>query len=899
MNIKSRSISGKSGNIPNNGFLWERMKMILNKLGSKKMGRGLLLAACATSIYAAPAFAQDAAAPEARQVEEVVVTATRRETALQAVAVAVTAVGAQALQNAGVKDIRDLQQLAPSLQVPVSENSGSVTARLRGIGTQGSNPGLESSVGVVIDGVVRARNSVAFSDLGEIRAVEVLRGPQGTLFGANTSAGLINVNSKKPSFEWGASGDATFGNYGLGGIGLGITGPLIADKLAGRLYVTARARQGYLTLENGTGLAESNDQAYSTVRGQLLYTPTENFDARLIVDVASRNEACCGAVVFTTDVRPVSTTSIINKIKPNSLRLGRQLESNVGSANRSYEQDIDESGISLEMNWDVGPGKLTSITAQRDWKRVAGADSDYTGLDLVYSLKEEGAGVEFSNFTQEFRYAGNVGKLDYLVGTFYSNETIDRHDRFRIGDDYGTFIGALLGPALGVNPLSPAVTNAMLANVPLTVQAVAQLPVAIRGNFASGGGTNDDYTQKSKAFSIFTHNIFEVNDALSFTLGLRYTNQEKDFRADYRTTGSGACKAFETALGLNPVANAGALAPFVGALCAPWMRSALDNIDHRQSKEEKEWSGIVSGAYRVADNINTYASFSRGYKAGGFNLDRAYSSLVNGVNTSVITGAVGSQTVGQPDTSFSPETVDAYEIGVKTQWFNKALTANLAVFHQTFENFQLNTFTGVSFVVTEVPEVISKGAELDFFLRTPIDGLTISGGAAYTFAEYTKNLGSASVPSSFLGRNPNLYYLPGSQLTSAPVWTFGSAISYERGVFSDNALLKTYVDFRHSSEYLTGSNVDPRKLQSAITLVNGKISLSTKDERWTAELWGRNLTDKRYAQITFDSILQGDGPQLNPVAGQPGVFAPRAINSQLNGFAGEPRTYGATLRWTY
>ena len=870
--------------------------MILNTLGR----RGILLAACATSIYAAPAFAQSSTAPTAeREVEEVIVTATRRETALQAVAVAVTAVSAQALQDAGVKDIRDLQQLAPSLQVPVSENSGSVTARLRGIGTQGSNPGLESSVGVVIDGVVRARNSVAFSDLGEIRSVEVLRGPQGTLFGVNTSAGLINVNSKKPSFEWGATGDATYGNYGLGGIGLGITGPLIADKLAGRLYVTARARQGFITIENGTGLDESNDQAYATIRGQLLFTPNENFDARLIVDQASRDESCCGAVVFTTDIRPVSTTSIVNKLRPNSLRLGRQLETHVGSANRRYNQSIDESGISLEMNYNFGPGTLTSITAQRNWERIAGADSDYTGLDVLYSLKSEGAGVEFSNFTQELRYAGNVGKLDYLFGAFYSDETINRYDRFRIGDDYASYIGSLLGPALGVNPLNPAVTNAMLAGVPLTVQAVAQLPVAIRANFTPGGGTNDDYTQKSKAFSVFTHNIFEVNDALSFTLGLRYTDQKKDFRADYLTTGSGACKAFETALGLNPVANAGPLAPFVGALCAPWMRSALDNLDHRQTKTEKEWSGIVSGAYKVGENINTYASFSRGYKAGGFNLDRAFSSVIGGVNTSVVSGAPGAQRVAQPDTSFAPETVDAYEIGIKTQWFNRALTANLAIFHQTFENFQLNTFTGVSFVVTEVPEVVSKGAELDFFLRTGFDGLTISGGAAYTFAEYSKDLGAANIPSSFLGRNPNLYYLPGTQLTSAPVWTFGSAINYERPIFTDNAVLRTYVDFRYSSDHNTGSNLDPRKIQSGFTLVNGRIGISTKDERWTAELWGRNLTDKRYAQITFDAPLQGDGPQLNPVAGQPGVFAPRPINSQLNAFAGEPRTYGATLRWSF
>jgi iron complex outermembrane recepter protein len=868
--------------------------MNLNKLGHQNMRRGLLLAACATSIYAAPAFAQNAAPAAERQVEEVVVTATRRETALQSVAVAVTAVGAQALQDAGVKDIRDLQQLAPSLQVPVSENSGSVTARLRGVGTQGSNPGLESSVGVVIDGVVRARNSLAFSDLGEIRAIEVLRGPQGTLFGANTSAGLINVNTKKPSFEYGASGDATYGNYNLGGIGLGITGPLIEDKVAGRLYVTARARDGYVTVENGVnGLDESNDMAYAAARGQLLFTPNESFDARLIVDVSSRSEACCAGVVFQTDTRPVSSTAIINKISPNALRSGKQLEKNVASANRSYGQDIDENGVSLEMNLDIGPGKLTSITAQRNWKRVGGADSDYTGADLVYSLKSEGAGSEFDNFTQEFRYAGNVGKLDYLVGAFYLNERIDVHSRFRIGSDYQTYIGALLS---GANALNPAATNASLARV---VETVGLAPGSSRAGLTAGGGQTDDYVQDSRALSVFTHNIFEVNDALNFTLGLRYTSQEKDFRADYQTTGNGSCRAFETQFGLNPTANAGALAGVVGAVCAPWLRSTLDNLDHRQSKEENEWSGIFSTAYQFAENINTYASYSRGYKAGGFNLDRSFSSLVNGVNVSVVSGPVGNQTVAQPDTSFAAETVDAFEIGLKTQWFNKALTANIAIFHQTFENYQLNTFTGISFVVTEVPEVISQGVEIDYFLRTPIDGLTVSGGLAYTDAKYGKNLGSASDPTSFIGRNPNLYYLPGSQLTSAPEWTFGSAISYERPMFSDNAVFKSYVDFRYNSEYLTGSNLDPRKTQSGFTLVNGRLALSTRDERWTAELWGRNLTDKRYAQITFDSVLQGDSASLVPVSGQPGVFTERARTSQLNAFTGEPRTYGVTLRWNY
>jgi outer membrane receptor protein involved in Fe transport len=879
----------------------------------KNAGRAVWLAACASAAFAMPAFAQQAApapapAPEAREYEEVIVTATRRDTALQNVAVAVTAIGEAALQDAGVKDIRDLTQIAPSLQVPVSENSGSVTARVRGVGTQGSNPGLESSVGVFVDGVYRARNGVAFGDLGEIRSVEVLRGPQGTLFGRNTSAGLINVVTKKPAFEFGTSGDITFGNYGAAGFGAGVTGPLVEDEVAGRLFVSARKRDGYFQLNEGqANAAESHDQDYWTVRGQLLFTPNERFDARLIADYATRSEACCGAEVWLTDTRTPSTTAIINRLKPNSLAVGRDFSGDYnGHADTSYAQDIEDQGLSFEANLDVGLGKLTSVTAWRNWSRTASTDSDYTNANILYSLKDNGTNSEFTTFTQEFRLAGNAGKLDWLVGAFFSDETIDAVGKLKIGTDYQAYIGSLLGPALAlvnpalaVNPLNPAVTNAQLAGVVSTWQTILGVLPANIGTLAGGGGQQDVYKQDANSWSLFTHNIFEVTDDLSITLGLRYTNEEKKFQGQYSTSGNTACRALEARLGLNPVANAGALGGVVGAICAPWMRSALDGMNHRQAKTEKEWSGIASASYRIVDNINTYLSYSRGYKAGGFNLDRAFSDLAGGVPTSIVSGAPGAQTVRQPDTSFAPETVDAYELGIKTQWFDRQLTANLAFYHQTFENFQLNTFTGISFVVTAVPEVVAKGIELDFILRPDaIDGLTITGGAALTDAQYADNLGSAADPRTFLGQNPNLYFLPGTRLTSAPTLTYGSAINYERPIMADAFTLNAYVDFRYTGDNYTGSNVDPRKIQKAYTLVNARLGISGNEDRWTVELWGRNLTDERYAQITFDSALQGDGPQLNRI-GTTNNFAPRPINSQLNAFMGEPRMYGVTLRWNY
>lgn len=866
--------------------------------------RAMLMAACASAAIATPAFAQEAPGTSAQEEEVVIVNATRRATALQATPVAVTAVSAAQLQDAGVRDIRDLTQLAPSLQVPVSESSASVTARIRGIGTQGSNPGLESSVGVFVDGVYRARNGVAFGDLGELQAVEVLRGPQGTLFGRNTSAGLINVTTKRPQFEFGTSGDVTFGNYGAFGIGAGITGPL-SDDLAGRVYIAARSRDGYVNINPGAAdRNESHNQAYISFRGQLLWQPREEVSVLFIGDVSSRKEACCAAVVFRPDSRPVSTTAILNRIVPDALATRSGMESFESRANRSYDQSIEDRGLSVEVDWDLGFGTLTSVTAWRNWKWVYGQDADFNRADVLYRDIGEKAGNEFTTITQEFRLAGTAGKLDWLVGAFYSDETIDRIERFRIGSDYQAYIGGLLA---GANALVLPVRGGpvSLETVPLGFLATGAFGIA-PGNiagFTAGGGTKDEFNQQSTSIALFTHNIYNFTDNFSVTLGLRYTAEDKDFRADYSTTGNGACRALESRFGLNPTAG---IAPFgagaigaAGALCAPWMRSALDNIDHRQAKEEREWSGIVSGSYRVTDDINTYASYSRGYKAGGFNLDRAFSDTTGGVPTSVVIGTtVGAQTVRNPDTSFAPETVDAFEIGIKTQWLDRQITANFALFHQTFENFQLNTFNGISFVVTAVPEVVAQGVEMDFVVRPDaFDGLTITGGAAYSDTQYTNNLGSVADPRTFLGQNPNLYFIQDRQLTSSPEWTFGGAVNYETAVNERGTLLKTYLDFRYVSEYNTGSNLDPRKEQNEYTLVNARVALSTADERWSIELWGRNLTDQRYAQITFDAPLQGDSPQL--VSNGAGGFVPRPITSQLGAFVGEPQMYGITIRWNH
>src|SRR3954468_2985156 len=234
---------------------------------------------------------------------DIVITAQGRRQLLQDVPLAVQAVGGEALQNTGATDIRQLNQLAPSLLVSSTGTEANGSARIRGIGTVGDNPGLESSVAVFIDGVYRSRTGVGLNELGEIERVEVLRGPQGTLFGRNASAGLLNIISKKPNLnELEGFVEGTYGNYNQWRLAGGITGPIGKGGLGFRLDGVWTQRDGFLKVINPSGGTESrvNDRNRYFVRGQMVYEPNDRLQVRLIGDYSHRNESCCGAVYLST-----------------------------------------------------------------------------------------------------------------------------------------------------------------------------------------------------------------------------------------------------------------------------------------------------------------------------------------------------------------------------------------------------------------------------------------------------------------------------------------------------------------------------------------------------------------------------------------------------------------------
>lgn len=872
--------------------------------------------------------AAGAVSQAAAQEEEIVVTATRRDQALQDVPVAVTAVTAATIQNSGIRDIHDLTSVAPSLQFNVGESGAAATARLRGVGTQGSNPGLESAVGVIVDGVFRARNGVALGDLGEVQQIEVLRGPQGTLFGKNTSAGLISVTTRAPDLDaFSATGEASYGDYGDRRIQGGVNIPLMEGVAALRLFGADERRDGFMdvnpdgenTVLGAAGLAnqgvhDSNDRNMYTLRGQFALSIDPDTDLRLIGDYTERSEFCCTAQIYDPELLNGNPVQILDSsgvpgdplpygsgrqqwianlggYGPNvsaDAPLGAQGAGELGArtafANRLYDSNLVEWGLSGEFNHDFANMTLTSISAFRDWSSEGGGDADYSQVDLVYAPR--GNGTEYQEFSQEIRLTGESGRINWLVGGFYSKQTIDRAFGFRIGEQYGDYFLGLdnlvsLGsvtPGLGVVP-----TGGLLGTL---YDGIATIP--------AGSGQSDHYEQEGESFALFTHNIFSLTQATQLTIGARWTHERKTLDATFDTSYDATGLLAAAAAGLpgflfapgesgsdfgncdpsiqpSGVGDAKldqrAVALMRSGYCLPWLRGDLDAVGYDQERSESEWSGVVSLRQAFTPHLGAYVSYSRGYKGGGFNLDRNYNFLIAG---------------GAPDSSFAPETVDAYEIGLKSAWFGNALILNLAGYHNEFDDFQLNTFNGIQFVVSTVPEVTVDGVELDAIWRTPIEGLSIQGGAAYNDAEYGDDTGWVAANRNPITGEATLGRLPNNQLTNSPLLTATAAFTYERPIFGGALTFLGYFDARYVGEQNTGSDLRLSKTQPEYTLANARIGLSSPDERWAFELWGRNIFDQEYAQIMFDAPLQlgANGPTQAA-------------------FLGDPRTVGATLRVRY
>jgi outer membrane receptor protein involved in Fe transport len=919
-------------------------------LAARLLRTSALGVSLAIAVTAAPAFAQDNTAPDtAPQAADdsgdapIVVTAQGRAQLLSDVPVAISAVGAETLQNSGANDIRQLNQVAPSLLVSSTGSEANGSARIRGIGTVGDNPGLESSVPVFIDGVYRSRSGIGLNELGEIDRVEVQRGPQGTLGGRNSSAGLISIYSKKPEFTFGGSGELTYGNYDYWRAAASLTGP-ISDTLAARLDGVWVKRDGFY--RDTTNNTDVNDRNRYFLRGQLLFEPTDALSVRLIADYTFRDEKCCAATYVDNSVNPyignLNDPSVPlaplqtdgNKIFNVRRDLGQPLSAfNQGygreisvSPGRSFAGETKDYGFSGQIDYDFGGATLTSITAYREYRSSQAGDIDYGAVDILYRAPSDDAYRQFHTFTQELRLNGEAfdGKLDWLVGGFYANEKLTVRDNLRFGNQYGRFAncriisgGGLAGLYSPTSPLCvfPGVGPATIAGASGASGADIVAGFTALDGLNDLGSVDDRYYQNGKNWALFTHNIFHITDTIDFTFGVRYTNDKKKFRADFSNDNT-VCPQIQglvlddltsTTSSDTAKALAGAL---IGLGCQGNATSELDGVSINDKRSEDEWTGTAILSWKPTPDLLAYASYSRGYKAGGFNLDR--SALKSPI---LPFAAVGGAQAVVGALQFDPELVNAYEIGAKysTGPFNLGVSA----FRSDFSNFQLNTFNGSVFIVQTIngcssdlvggPDsdtdtslatgacatddvswgVRTEGFELEASL-VPSRDFRMTAGLTYAKTKYRSDLvgNKSGTP-----LDPALRKLPGDNLSNAPELVATGSITWTPEIGSSGLTGLVYIDGRMTSDYNTGSDLFPQKEQDGYALFNARLGIRGPDEKWGVEFWAQNLFNKQYAQVAFNSPFQA-GTTSAPFT-DPQYPGGRQIFSQ---FLAEPRTYGVTLR---
>ena len=883
----------------------------------------------------------DAADAASEETGAIVVTATRRNEALSDVPLAVSAVTAETLENTGATDIRQLTQVSPSLLVSsTSSEAGAGVARIRGVGTVGDNPGLESSVAVFIDGVYRSRTGVGLTELGQIDRIEVLRGPQGTLFGRNASAGLIHVITAKPRFERQVYGEATLGNYNLRRLELGATGG-ITETIAARIDGVYMQRDGFL--EDLISGRDVNDRNRYLVRGQLLYQPNDDLSVRFIADYANRNEECCAAVYLPASDKVRTGNNSVLELPSSIAAIERGLGAIINddpydrkvtiTPGRSYNSDVVDYGVSLEGTYDFGAAELTSITAYRfnDYER--GQDADFNNLDILYRDGSGGSSNTFKTFTQELRLQGEMfgGRLDWLVGGYFAHENLLVKDNLSYGADYARYANCLVannfafatGQAALVQTSNPTCFNPAVAAVLLPLlppsQQTAFAAFSRQGAFAApiftnsgftnlaialgagplsfnGVGIDDRYDQTSTNWALFTHNIFEVTDNIKLTVGARYTNERKKLDAELSDNNS-LCAFF--------AANIPSLQTLPCVIpAAPGGDYELDG-----TKKEGKLSGIVVLSWKPIEEILTYASYSRGYKAGGFNLDRSALQRSNGNGAIINNGSSRAL-------RFDPEINDAYELGLK--YDGRGIDANLALFHQSFSDFQLNTFNGLNFEVENIngcseldvedgdtdnsavtgacvgkigSGVRSMGVEFELFTR-PFRDANFNMGLTYASTRYKENLvGATGEPIS-----PALFQLSNRQISNAAEMVVTGSFAYRPPIGSTGMRALFYLDGRYMSAFNTGSDLDIEKKQAGFEVFNGRIGLHGPDQRWAVELWAQNLLNRNFKQVAFDMPIQGSCTERGAINGFCPAPTPTRSTQLFGAFLGEPRTYGLTLR---
>ena len=880
------------------------------------------------------AMAQDDGEEEAKRLNTVTITATKREQTLQDVPVAVSVIDESVIEKAEILDLNDLLSVVPSLGFRTFQNSANANFTIRGFGNGANNIGIEPSVGIFIDGVYRSRAAASIGDLPNIERVEVLRGPQSTLFGKNASAGVVSVVTSKPQYELGGNVEASVGNFNLRRAKGYLTGG-ITDNLAFSIGGSINQRDGVAdNLDDG---AELNNRDRWNIRGELLLEPTDRQEWRLIVDADEIDEVCCIA----SNLVEGPTANIIRLIGGN-VDNATPFERGI-FVNGTPNNTLENTGISLQGDIEFDGFTITTITAYRETDVVNNYDIDFTSANLA-ALDEA---QQLETFSQELRVTSSgEGAFDWMVGAYYFDESAAVQNELLYGSDFRNFID--LGAAFaGAAPADiPGIIGAFQAGTlasPLgTLEAGLGIPT---GTLAGAGqGNIERFTQDDEAISIFGTLDWYLSDRLTATVGLNYTETEKDATLNIQSldvlssldlTQIGYALVVDGILGANGVdtSDPAAIGAFIGANQAayagiqqqalavasnydPTTPAATQNpliglqplqfqppfVNFPNAVEDgtitaDDLTYSIRLAYDLNENINLYGSYATGFKSNSFNISRDsrpfaadFTPSINAANQAVGTvvdpftqqvlrtapsSPLQDAGLAQPNlitgTRFAePEEAKVFEIGLKGAWDNFAL--NVAIFDQTIENFQSNIFNGTGFTLDNAAEQSATGLELDA-TWSPTANLTLSFAGTFLDPVYDE----------FIDFNGN--DLSGTSVSGVSDVITSTSVLYEFGVLETDWDGFFRADWQYEADTDFGDGGSAAPINAAleglydreVNNVNASLGFTSANGLGIS-FWGRNIFDHEYITTAFPGVAQA---------------------GTWTGYPSQPQTYGVTVRKTF
>jgi outer membrane receptor protein involved in Fe transport len=730
--------------------------------------------------------------------EEVIVTAQKREQSLQDVPIAVAAMTGEKIEDTGITNLEELTLYIPNVNI----NQGQATPNLfiRGVGS-GTNPGFEQSVGLYVDGLYSGRGQLAKVPLTlDLQRVEVLKGPQGILFGKNTIGGAINITTARPDFETGGYVEALYepdhGEQLFTGV---LTGGL-SDNVAGRLAVRYEGMDGWW--ENETLNEEGPDKDNLFVRASLLWEATDTLEVLAKYEHGDFEVVGRPQVVYKSD-QPV------NFLGEEPFPVIDDHDRGAGDILDTDDTDLDVA--LLTVNWDAEVGTLTSITGYATYDTSRYTNSDIAVTPSINRLQEE----EYDQFSQELRLVSPGGEtLDWIVGAYYQQSELDISKT-------NTDLDFLRSGPLSVPPLVYTTDE--------------RIPT--------------QFDQESTSWAVFAQGTYALTDTLRFGLGVRYNEEEKDLDKVTEAPGLGARAGADLIVLANPAS---------GILIEDLRSHSFLGLERDEDKVT--WSANLQ--WDATDDSMYYASISTGFKGGGF--DEAYTNSGPTARTgNIITGepdgGVVDMGVDSSILNYDEETVLAYEIGAKLTLADGAANLNMALFRMEYDDLQVSSLVGDVFRVGNAGDSVSQGLEVDgrWLLA---EGFTIGGSVAYLDAEYDDFTGATcTIPQvSDPVANPGCLREDGSNI--APGESGGQDLSGETLLFapewsgnlnaewivtvSSTLEVRTNLDVNYNGEFYSALDLDKNTKHDSATKVNLRVALADIGDTWSVAVLGKNLTDE-------------------------------------------------------